>query len=501
MAFPRAAGVLAHPTSLPGPGGIGTIGKEAFEFLETLHRAGVSLWQILPLGPTGYGDSPYSAFSAFAGNPFLVSLEPLLTQGWLTPEDVHTINRLPSARVDFGRLVPLKMHVLRQAFRRFQAGGARHDDLVAFATEHAGWLDDFALYMALKDAHGGAPWIDWEPALRARGNDALERSRQEHREDIEFHRFVQFLFFDQWERLKWRAGELGIRVVGDIPIFVAFDSVDVWAHQELFDLSGTGHPNVVAGVPPDYFSRTGQLWGNPHYRWDVMEETGFSWWIERFRMLLRFVDIVRLDHFRGFVGAWAIPYGNPTAENGQWVPGPAERLFDALAAALGPLPIIAENLGVITPEIEALRHRYGFPGMQILQFAFGSDPANGALPHNFERNTVVYTGTHDNDTTLGWWVSVDAEEKQAVRDYVGHEVSDPSWTLMRLALASVADLAIVPLQDVVRAGTEARMNLPGRPDGNWAWRLGPGMLIEDMVTDLARMLSTYGRASVPTSRS
>jgi 4-alpha-glucanotransferase len=493
MAFTRAAGILVHPTSLPGPGGIGTLGVDSFDFLETLHEAGISCWQVLPLGPTGYGDSPYSALSAFAGNPFLIALEPLVDAGWLLPEDLVAIDALPESRVDFGRLVPAKMAVLWHAFRRFRASDVNRNSVAKFSADESGWLDDYALYMAIKDAHGGAPWIDWEPGFRARDESTLESARRELSDPIDFHRFVQFVFFQQWSAVKWRAGELGIKIIGDIPIFVAFDSSDVWAHQELFQLDHEGLPEVVAGVPPDYFSATGQLWGNPHYRWDVMADTGYAWWIDRFHMALRQVDIVRLDHFRGFAGAWAVPYGYSTAERGAWVPGPASRFFSALRDALGSLPIIAEDLGVITPDVKALRAEFEFPGMQILQFAFGSDPENGALPHNFERNTAVYTGTHDNDTTVGWWMSVEEEERQAVRDYSGTTGSDISWDMMRLAFSSVADLAIAPMQDVLRLGTRSRMNLPGTADGNWSWRFVRGALTEAHLAALKGFVQTYGR--------
>lgn len=493
MAFSRAAGILVHPTSLPGPGGVGTIGIDARSFLETLHDMGITLWQILPLGPTGYGDSPYSALSAFAGNPFLIALEPLAESGWLTAEDLAPLNGLPESRVDFGRLVPMKMDVLRRAFARFTADGSQSADLESFTAAEAAWMDDFALYMALKDTHGGAPWIEWEADYRRRDEGALAQARADLAEQISFHRFVQFIFFQQWSALKWRAGELGVKIIGDIPIFVAFDSADVWSNQHLFQLDAEGNPTVVAGVPPDYFAATGQLWGNPHYRWDVMAGTGYAWWIDRFRKLLRLVDIVRLDHFRGFAAAWEIPYGDPTAERGEWVKGPMTDLFDAVRNALGTLPIIAENLGVITPDVESLRKAYDFPGMQILQFAYGSDPDNGALPFRFEHNTTVYTGTHDNDTTVGWWLSVDEEERQAVRDYTGTACLDIAWDFIRLAYASVADLAIVPMQDVMRLGTCSRMNLPGTADGNWTWRFVEHELTEAHRAGLKKMVETYGR--------
>lgn len=494
LTFTRAAGILMHPTSLPGPGGIGTLGADTFGFLETLHNAGIACWQVLPLGPTGYGDSPYSALSAFAGNPYLIALEPLVKAGWLKDIGMHDLASLPESRVDFGRLVPRKIEVLWRAFHGFRSSGINLDLVTAFAGTNAAWLDDFALYMAIKDAHGGGPWIAWEAAFRSRDESALSAAREQYAEQIAFYQFTQFVFFQQWGDVKRRANDLGIKIIGDIPIFVAFDSADVWSHQELFQLDEAGQPEVVAGVPPDYFSATGQLWGNPHYRWDVMASTGYTWWIDRFRMTLNLVDIVRLDHFRGFAGAWSVPFGNTTAEDGQWVAGPGVSFFEALHDALGTLPIIAEDLGVITPDVDALRLKFDFPGMQILQFAFGSDPENGALPHNFERNAAVYTGTHDNDTTVGWWMSIGSAEKHAVLDYLGTTGSDISWDMMRLAFASVADLAIVPMQDVLRLGTHSRMNLPGKADGNWSWRYVHGALTEAHLAGLQGLVRTYGRA-------
>ena len=377
MAFSRVAGILLHPTSLPGPGGIGTLGEHARRFVDTLERSGIGLWQVLPLGPTGYGDSPYSALSAFAGNPFLIALEPLGERGWLQATDFARLPQSPSEAVDFGELVPAKMAVLRLAFDRFdvhQEAGYHH-----FLQENAGWLDDFCLYMAIKDAHGGEPWTQWPADLRSRDAGALSAQRHDLAAEIDFHRFVQFIFFDQWSALKQYANQRNVEIVGDIPIFVAHDSADVWANQALFQLDERGLPIVVAGVPPDYFSPTGQLWGNPHYRWDVMAADGYQWWIDRFRMCLRLVDMVRLDHFRGFAAAWAVPYGNPTAELGQWMPSPGHELFSALESALQSPAIIAEDLGVITPDVEQLRATFGFPGMKILQFAFGAGPSGASV--------------------------------------------------------------------------------------------------------------------------
>jgi 4-alpha-glucanotransferase len=494
MAFSRAAGILLHPTSLPGRWGIGTIGAQAYRFVDTLQAAGMGLWQVLPLGPTGYGDSPYSALSAFAGNPFLIALDPLLERGWLKDEDLAVLSDLPETHVDFGRVVPGKMQVLRRAFDRYRESGSGGHEMEAFVRDNASWLEDFCLFMALKDWHGGASWVDWEPACRVREPGAIDVARSELGDAIQFHRFVQMLFFEQWQALKAYANDRGVRIVGDIPIFVANDSSDVWGNQRLFQLDENGIQTVDAGVPPDYFSVTGQLWGNPHYRWDVMRSEGFAWWIERFRRLLTMVDMVRLDHFRGFAAAWAVPHGNTTAEVGKWVPAPGMALFGALRDALGDVPIIAENLGVITSDVEAMRHTYGYPGMHILQFAFGSDANDPSLPHNIESNSVVYTGTHDNDTTIGWYEKATPQERASVRRYLGTPGYDVSWDLMRAAFASVALLAVVPLQDVLRLGGAARMNMPGRASGNWTWRFTDGAISDLHVGSLREIAETYGRA-------
>jgi 4-alpha-glucanotransferase len=494
--FERAAGVLLHPTSLPGFGGIGTLGPSAYAFVDALAAAGMRIWQVLPLGPTGYGDAPYSTLSAFAGNPYLIALEPLLKSGLLEATDLAPLESLPETHVDFGRVVAQKMTVLRQAFEQSRDGrassvlGARLD---AFRAENAAWLDDFTLFMAIKHARGGAPWKDWEAPLRCREPAALMEARRTYATEIGFHEFVQLEFFRQWAELKAYVNALDLDIVGDIPIFVAHDSSDVWAHQELFQLDGAGNPTVVAGVPPDYFSPTGQLWGNPHYRWDVEAERGFRWWIDRFATLLKLVDVVRLDHFRGFAGAWEVPYGENTAVNGRWVPGPGAPLFMAIREALGDVSIIAEDLGVITPDVEKLRDDFGFPGMVILQFAFGTDASNPSLPHNLRSHTVAYTGTHDNDTTVGWYASVPKDERARVRAYLGTLGFDISWDLMRSAFASVAVLAVVPMQDVLRLGPSARMNLPGRAAGNWSWRFTEGSITDEHVRNLRSLAETYGR--------
>jgi len=499
MRFPRASGVLLHPTSLPGPSGIGDLGDGAYRFIDFLAVSGMHLWQVMPLGPTGYGDSPYAALSAFAGNPLLLSLERLVAAGLLDGADLAARPAFDDARVEYGPVISYKTRLLRRSFERFDALGPSplHERFVAFCADHAAWLDDYALFMALKDAHQGAAWNTWEPELVTRRTEALARARAELAAEIRFHAYTQFLFFDQWSALRAYATDRNIRIIGDIPIFVAYDSPDVWAHPDLFFLDEHGSPLVVAGVPPDYFSPTGQLWGNPLYRWDRLAETGYAWWIERFRMALRLVDIVRLDHFRGFAGYWAVPANEPTAEHGRWVPGPGADIFGAIRAALGDVPIIAEDLGVITPDVHELRDTLGYPGMRVLQFAFSTDALNEHLPHWHVRNCVVYTGTHDNDTTVGWYATCSERERRFLARYLGHESQEIHWDFIRLALASVADTAIIPLQDVLGLGSAARMNFPGRPSGNWTWRYTPGQLTWLPAERLHDLLETYGRRQPP----
>ncbi len=473
MAFTRASGILLHPTSLPGRFGIGDLGAEATQWVDFLASAGQKLWQILPLGPTGFGDSPYQCFSAMAGNPYLISPEKLVEDGVLTQSDLDAAPDFPAHAVDYGPVIQFKLKLLDQAHRRFRSGAGKslRPEFESFKKAQAWWLDDFALFMALKDSHGGAVWSAWEPELVARAPKAVTAANAESAGAVESHRFRQFLFFRQWSAVKARANAAGIKIIGDIPIFVAYDSADVWAHPELFHLDQYGKSTTVAGVPPDYFSRTGQLWGNPLYRWDKLKATGYAWWIERFRATLATVDIVRLDHFRGFEAYWEIPADMPTAEVGQWVKGPGADFFRALKAALGTLPIIAEDLGVVTPEMLALRDQFDLPGMKVLQFAFSSDAADPFLPHNYPRNCVVYSGTHDNDTTRGWYeYSSKEHERDFARRYLGRDGSDIAWDFIRLAFSSVADMAVAPLQDVLNLGTEARMNLPGTAAGNWGWR-------------------------------
>ena len=471
MKFERASGILLHPTSLPGPYGIGDLGPAAYAWLDWLAGSGCKLWQVLPLGPTGYGDSPYQCFSAFAGNPYLISPEGLLKERLLTRADLEDMPAWDERKVDFGRLYLWKPALLEKTFRRYSADpGPVQADFDAFCAENAAWLEDYALFMALKETHGGGSWDGWPAALRLREPSGLREARTSLADLILRFSFFQFLFFRQWNALHDYAHEKGIQIIGDIPIFVAYDSSDVWAHPDLFYLDQDGKPTVVAGVPPDYFSPTGQLWGNPLYKWDLHKAGGYAWWLERMRATLKLVDILRIDHFRGFAGYWEIPAGNPTAEIGRWVAGPNSDFFNAVRANLGSLPILAEDLGVITPDVVALRDKFGLPGMKILQFAF-SGPDNPFLPHAYPQNCAVYTGTHDNDTSRGWYESAPEVEKDFARRYMQVDGRHFALDLIRFAWRSVAVFAVAPLQDFLDLGNEARMNYPSRLGGNWEWRM------------------------------
>ncbi len=479
----RSAGILLHPTSLPGPYGIGELGPEALAFVEFLEKSGQKLWQILPLSPTGGDGSPYSSYSAFAGNPLLISTERLVKDGLVSGAEEN-----PDGPVDYPAVIPAKTKLLREAYGNARPG----KEFDAFVEEQSGWLEDYALYMALKGKYDGRAWNLWDDGLVKREPDALEKARRELAGEVRYHQFVQYLFFDHWTDVKEAANEVGIEVIGDIPIFVSHDSADVWARQSLFHLDDSGSPTVVAGVPPDYFSETGQLWGNPLYDWESMERDGYSWWVERMRMALTLYDVVRIDHFRGFEAYWEIPADAETAREGRWVKGPGKDVFRALEDGLGELPIIAEDLGEITPEVEALRDELGLPGMKVLQFAF-SGPDNAFLPHEYgDANWVIYTGTHDNDTTAGWWRSADPEGRSFARRYLGKEyVSVPDF--IRLAYASVAEKAVVPMQDFLELGPEHRMNTPGTTEGNWSWRLEESALTPELAKRLKSLSETYGR--------
>lgn len=487
MKIERASGVLLHPTSLPGRYGIGDLGPAAYQFIKWLAESGCKLWQILPLGPTGYGDSPYQCFSAFAGNPYLISPDFLLRDDLLHPDDLKEIPDFPDVKVDFGRVISWKLNLLERAFIRFKnSPGDGFNDFDRFCTEQDSWLTEFACFMAIKEANGNRPWTNWPENLRRREREAMAKAGQRHADAVERFKFLQFVFFRQWNALREHAHARGITIIGDIPIFVAHDSADVWANPELFFLDESGNPEVVAGVPPDYFSRTGQLWGNPLYRWDFLKETDYAWWIARLRSTLAQVDIVRLDHFRGFAGYWEIPGDSKTAERGRWVPGPGSEFLQTVKEALGDLPIIAEDLGEITPDVFALRDQFGLPGMKIVQFAF-TGPDNVFLPHHYPENCVVYTGTHDNDTTLGWYQSAPESEREFACSYMDVGGEDISWDLIRLAWNSRAAFAITPLQDLLSLGTEARMNYPGTLGGNWDWRMTKGILTEDLNAQLREL--------------
>jgi 4-alpha-glucanotransferase len=514
VSFPRACGILLHPTSLPGRYGVGDLGVGAYRFVDWLASAGQHLWQVLPLGPTGYGDSPYQCFSAFAGNTLLVSPERLVEQGLLAPEDLSDVPSFPNARVDYGRAFEFKEAMLAKAFENFERAnpaGVRAE-FEKFKEASADWLDDYALYRSLKRERNEVAWTEWEERLVRRDEETLAGARLRLAREIERVRFKQFLFFDQWARLREHCRDQQIQIIGDIPIFVSHDSADVWARPHLFKLDERGRPRFVAGVPPDYFSRTGQLWGNPIYDWERMREDGFKWWIARARAMLLLVDIIRIDHFRGFAAYWEIPGGDQTAERGQWVFAPGRELFEAIKTELGTLPIIAEDLGFITPDVIALRDEFGFPGMRIIQFGFSSDATNKDLPHNYVRNTVVYTGTHDNDTAAGWFQSQPGggssvrsaeqieRERQFCLAYLACEGREINWDFIRAVYASVGDTALVPLQDVLGLSSEARMNTPATTSGNWAWRFPAGALDGELSARLRRLAELYGRHPVMRER-
>jgi len=507
MRFPRASGILLHPTCLPGTSGIGDFGPAAFAFIDFLKDAGQKRWQVLPLNPTGYGDSPFQCFSAHAGNHLLISLERLVGQGVLENYDLLNQPDFPKDSVDFEGVIRWKTGLLTKAAHRFQSDASpedRHafDD---FCAKNQTWLPDFALFMACKQEHGGIAWNKWPRDVAQRTPDALSAAGERLKEASFTAQYSQFEFFRQWKAVRTYAHEAGIRIIGDLPIYVALDSADVWTNREYFQLSENGQPLKIAGVPPDYFSVTGQCWGNPLYRWHRLQESGYRWWIERFRAALELYDAVRIDHFRGFEAYWEVPGEETTAINGRWVKGPGANFFEALEREFGDLPIIAENLGVITPEVESIRSRFDFPGMAILQFAFGKDPQGPSFrPHNYERQLAAYTGTHDNDTTVGWWNSSGigdstrnaddvAKEHAFARAYLNFTDEPIHWVLIRSILASVADLAIIPLQDLLGLGTEARMNLPGTAKGNWRWRFRPEALTPALATRLREMVTLYDR--------
>ncbi len=487
----RASGILLHPTAFPGPG-TGDLGEPAFRFVDWLVAAEQSLWQVLPLVAVNEGGSPYNALSAFAGNPLLISPAELALHGLLDPADAAP-PALDRGGIDFPAVLRWKDDVVRAAQRILHDDDELAADFAAYRAEEAPWLDDYALFRALRDAHGGACWTAWPVPLRDRHPNALEQARHDLVDEVERHAYAQYLFDLQWAAVRRHARRRGVRIVGDVPIFVAHDSADVWAHPELFTLDGEGQPTVVSGVPPDYFSATGQRWGNPLYRWDALACTGYRWWIGRFRRTLEMVDVVRIDHFRGFESYWEVPAGEATALHGRWMPGPGRALFDAVRAELGALPVVAEDLGLITDEVEALRDALELPGMRVLQFAFGGDdPANPHLPRNYVHNAVAYTGTHDNDTALGWYADADGETRRQLAEVAG-DGPEMNWRMIEAVLRSRAGWAIVPLQDVLGLGGQARMNTPGVADGNWAWRLDEDDLTPEAAQRLAGLVRASGR--------
>ncbi|MFO7874111.1 MAG: 4-alpha-glucanotransferase [Bacteroidales bacterium] len=492
----RSSGILLHITSLPGKYGIGTMGKEAYRFVDFLVASGQKLWQILPLGHTGYGDSPYQCFSAFAGNPLLIDLENLVDQGLLTPGELPDENEFPADNVDYGKVFHYKYDLLEKAYNRFKEKEEEHPLKKQFATFLSGnnwWLDDYAFFMALKIHHNGKPWPEWDEQIKLREPDALNRYHQHLQESINFYRFLQYLFYHQWLELKSYANINNIKIIGDLPIYVAFDSADAWANPENFDFDKNMNPKTVAGVPPDYFSSTGQLWGNPIYNWQYQRENGFKWWVDRIRANFLLYDILRIDHFRGLAAYWSIPYGEETAINGQWIDTPGREMLQTVYDHLGEKPIIAENLGVITPDVEELREDFGMPGMKILQFAFDSGEENNFIPHTYDKNSVVYTGTHDNNTTVGWFKHSPEEDKQRMRDYFCLDENDPAWSFIRLAWSTVSHFAIAPMQDVLRLDEHARMNFPGKSPGYWKWRYTGDMLTDAHAEDLLKITKVYGR--------
>jgi 4-alpha-glucanotransferase len=505
MSFARSSGILLHPTSLPGRFGIGDLGKAAYQFIDFLADSGQSLWQVLPLGPVGFGNSPYQCFSAFAGNTLLISPEMLFQDGLLKREDLENIPDFSSARarINFGAAIDFKNSILQRAYENFKH--ADNKELVEgywrFCQQEAGWLDNYALFSALKDAYGGRAWNSWEKELVLRDEKALAFACEKFRDEIEAKKLYQHLFFKQWRALKAYCHQRRVKVIGDMPIFVAYDSADVWIDRESFKIDADGNPIVVAGVPPDFFSKTGQRWGNPIYNWEKMIADDFSWWIARMRAALDLFDIIRIDHFRGFAACWEVPASEATAERGQWVTAPGRELFTKLKSVFAEFPVIAEDLGVITPDVVALLAEMEFPGMRVLQFAFSGDSQNDHLPHHFVRNMTVYTGTHDNDTTIGWFNSIPKprggrrapNERRFCLRYLNANGREINWDLIRAAWASVANLAIIPLQDLLGLGGDARMNLPASEDGNWGWRFQDDALKPELGERLRLLTELYGR--------
>lgn len=489
----RTCGVLLPITSLPSKYGIGCFSREAYEFVDKLKAAGQKNWQILPLGPTGYGDSPYQSFSTFAGNPYYIDLEQLIEEGLLTEEECEACDFGDNDRyVDYEKIYFGRFPILRKAFERF----VPDEEFAGFCEENAYWLEDYSLYMAVKDANGGKSWIEWEEGLRNRQPEALEQAREELKDDIAFYRFQQYEFMKQWTALKSYANDQGIRIIGDIPIYVAFDGADTWANPEMFQFTEENLPSAVAGCPPDAFSATGQLWGNPLYKWEYHKKQGYEWWMRRVKYCFELYDIVRIDHFRGFDAYYSIPYGDKTAENGHWEEGPGYDLFRTMKEKLGDLPIIAEDLGFLTDSVMKLLKDTGYPGMKVLQFAFDSRDESDYQPHLYTNNCVVYTGTHDNDTVLGWDQAISDADRTYAREYMRNEGSEGeqlAWDFICTALRSVADMAIIPIQDYLALGSEARINTPSTLGDNWKWRMLPEEFTDELAKRMRRAAKLYGR--------
>jgi len=486
MRFSRSSGTLVHPTSFPSAYGIGDLGSGARKFINFMNQSNQRIWQVLPLGPTGYGYSPYASYSAFAGNQYLISPDILVDKGLVSKNDADKIKVTESLSVNYDEAYKKKREILRIASRNFynHLTSDLENDLLDFKKRNQNWLDDYCLFIVCSKLYGRKPWNTWDPGIAQRKQKKLKEIRNEHKDEIKHEEWMQFEFFNQWFDLKKYTNDKNIRIVGDIPIFVDHNSADVWSNTRYFAVDKQGNRQLVAGVPPDYFSETGQLWGNPLYKWDELEKDGFSWWIERFDQMFNLFDAIRVDHFRGFEAYWEVPAEEKTAVRGNWVKGPGSKLFKTIHKELGELPIIAEDLGFVTPEVRELRDYFQFPGMKILQFAFESDSSNEFLPHNYDQNCVVYTGTHDNDTTIGWFNSAPEVEKHRAREYTRSDGSQMNWEFIRLGMLSVADQAIFPLQDYMNLGSEYRMNTPGTVGNNWQWRFTQQMLDE---VDTARI--------------
>jgi 4-alpha-glucanotransferase len=492
----RTSGILLHPTSLPGKYGIGTLGKEALHFIDFLVKSKQQLWQILPLGPTGFADSPYQCFSSSAGNPLLIDLEVLVKEKLLEKKDLDFLPSFGDGPVDYGKVIDCKYPLLKKALETFKGNAEleHKKDFSGFMESNKQWLDDYSLFMSLKEHFNQKPWYQWEKPVKMRKAGALKPFLSSLSDRIEFHKFIQYLFFRQWLTIKDYAHQKNIRIIGDIPLYVALDSADAWANTELFQFDAEKNPIAVGGVPPDYFSATGQLWGNPLFQWDVLKKDNYRWWIDRIKSNLVLYDIIRIDHFRGFAAYWAVPFGEKTAVNGKWIPCPGKDLFEQIRKEFGEIPIIAEDLGVITPDVEELRDSFGLPGMKILQFAFDSGEANDYIPYNFVKNCIAYTGTHDNDTVKGWFEKAKHADRKFVLDYMGSREESIAEDFVRLAWASVANTAIVPMQDLLGLGNEARMNLPGTTVNNWRWRAKSHDFTAELANRLAHLTVLFGRA-------